>query len=422
MTLQQIEVADIDGINAQYHNEVDRIAALSDVYVRPPPSVLDTCNIDPFSEAYTTEMRRWLTKITGKDYDPAFSELADYLEEQVSSDVIKPGLYGFGDSGWMGEMLQSYGSVIRALDVKAGQSILEYGPGEGQIALNLARMGCRVTVTDLERRYLTLIKRQALQLQTDITTIHGPFGRAETGVTYDRILFFEAFHHSLEHHTLLLKLKTQVAAGGMILFAGEPILEEGNYYRPALPYPWGPRLDGLSMRAMKTYGWCELGFTREYFVELLMRNGFLVSFRPNAETARGAAYIARPSGRVVALGSAILIESADHPNCWHDGEGEIRWSRSKTAAIPLDSLSGWRLFTLAIHNYMPLRREITLKIGDHIEHLVLDPGAISEIRLPMGYGSRLELTCEPVRPCDVNPESADVRPLGIAVSQLRYET
>ena len=49
-------------------------------------------------------------------------------------------------------MMQAFGAVLKVLDVRAGQSVLEYGPGDGQISLALARMGCRVTAVDIEGR------------------------------------------------------------------------------------------------------------------------------------------------------------------------------------------------------------------------------------------------------------------------------
>ncbi len=52
------------------------------------------------------------------------------------------------------------------------------------------------------------------------------------------------------------------------MFASEPVTK--------LPYPWGVRLDGESLWAMRRYGWLELGFDRTYFLRLLRREGFRV--------------------------------------------------------------------------------------------------------------------------------------------------
>ena len=38
-----------------------------------------------------------------------------------------------------------------------------------------------------------------------------------------------------------------------------------------MEYPWGPRLDGLSVWSTRTYGWLELGFDSDYFTTALSR-------------------------------------------------------------------------------------------------------------------------------------------------------
>jgi hypothetical protein len=51
-----------------------------------------------------------------------------------------------------------------------------------------------------------------------------------------------------------------------VLFAAEPVQR--------LDYPWGPRLDGLSVWSSRTYGWLELGFDMQYFDAALARTGW----------------------------------------------------------------------------------------------------------------------------------------------------
>lgn len=61
-----------------------------------------------------------------------------------------------------------------------------------------------------------------------------------------------------------------VAPGGAVLFAGEPISD-------SFPMPWGLRLDGESLWAIRRNGWLELGFSESYFIRALMRRGWLVT-------------------------------------------------------------------------------------------------------------------------------------------------
>jgi len=80
----------------------------------------------------------------------------------------------------------------------------------------------------------------------------------------------------IEHLQALALVHRLLKNGGRIVFAGEPIIAPQGPWKDAVPYPWGPRLDGLSIRAMKTHGWMELGFQEPYFRQALERSGFAV--------------------------------------------------------------------------------------------------------------------------------------------------
>jgi SAM-dependent methyltransferase len=83
---------------------------------------------------------------------------------------------------------------------------------------------------------------------------------------YDVALFFESFHHCADHLTMLRRLHDIVRPDGFVVFASEPV--------HTMPFPWGPRLDGLSVWSSRTYGWLELGFQKGYFAEALQRTGW----------------------------------------------------------------------------------------------------------------------------------------------------
>jgi SAM-dependent methyltransferase len=87
-----------------------------------------------------------------------------------------------------------------------------------------------------------------------------------TDEPFDAAVFFESFHHCADHLALLDRLHRVVRPDGVVLFAAEPV--------QSLDYPWGPRLDGLSVWSSRTYGWLELGFDRRYFDAALARTGW----------------------------------------------------------------------------------------------------------------------------------------------------
>jgi 2-polyprenyl-3-methyl-5-hydroxy-6-metoxy-1,4-benzoquinol methylase len=156
------------------------------------------------------------------DYPPLRDEAANY-------ENYLPSIYQSGESAWLGEFLQAYGGVLKALDLRRGARVLEYGAGEGHIAVQLARMGCGLTVDDIERRYLDIVKAEAAALHTSVAALHGQFGDGPDGATSDAILFFEAFHHALDHLGLLPRLRDRLAPNGRVVFASEPIMEAADY-------------------------------------------------------------------------------------------------------------------------------------------------------------------------------------------------
>ena len=83
---------------------------------------------------------------------------------------------------------------------------------------------------------------------------------------FDVAVFFESFHHCADHIALLHRLHDVLRPGGVVFFAAEPIQK--------LDYPWGPRLDGLSVWSSRTHGWLELGFDNAYFERALSRTGW----------------------------------------------------------------------------------------------------------------------------------------------------
>jgi hypothetical protein len=157
-----------------------------------------------------------------------------------------------------------------------------------------ARNGCETTVVDIEPAYIEAIDRESGLLGVPITSAVGEFGEIpKPGSQYDVVLFFESFHHSLHHNELLTRLHDIVAPGGFVAIAGEPIIEEGSYWEPTIPFAWGPRCDLLSLWAMRMYGWMELGFRERYFYEAARRAGWEPEKHECPLTFRGNTYILR---------------------------------------------------------------------------------------------------------------------------------
>jgi 2-polyprenyl-3-methyl-5-hydroxy-6-metoxy-1,4-benzoquinol methylase len=276
--------------NAMEHEE-DRIKVLCDHFY--DASDLPPAPPDPFSPEYRDFVLRVWQSVSGKSrYRPAECEASPFLAD--FDNVFRLSPYSYGSTEMLGEFLITYGFIIKTMGLRTGARVLEYGAGNAAILLHLARIGCEITAIDIEPRYIAQINEQARIMRVLAKGIVGTFDDDPDG-PYDAVLFFESFHHALDHAPLLGRLSRNVKDSGILVFSGEPIIASDNYWRPTIPYPWGPRLDLLSLRSTKAYGWLELGFQEEYFRQVLARHGWSVTKHPCALTSRADTWIAKKS-------------------------------------------------------------------------------------------------------------------------------
>jgi SAM-dependent methyltransferase len=375
--------------------------------------------LDPFGPEYANVCRDLHREISGvSGYDPAADELTNGFD--IERSVREPTPYNFGDSAAVGDFFLSWGAILQALDVKRGQSVIEYGAGEGQISIALARLGCDVNVVDVEQRYLDSITRQCERLDVRIRTHKGFFGDRPDNRCYDRVVFFEAFHHAFDHRALARRLHDVIAPGGFVVFSGEPIIEDSPY----VPFPWGPRLDGLSVFSMNSFGWMELGFKESYFVEMLMRAGWLVARRAHPMTFRGNCYVARPRPARIEAGMDFLIAFGGHAAGWDVPEGTHRWTHGD-ALFPLDDRIRSRphRVTVTLTNHLPVHREVEISCGRHRASATLAPGSEEVLTVDIDDGApALRIASNASRVMDVIPQSTDSRVLGVAVNAIAFDT
>ncbi len=269
-------------------DEQARVSMLCDFRIHDPR--LTSMQGDPFSAAYRDQVLAAHALVSGRAlYDPA-------RDEKIPIDPIarakRPSIYSTGGSRHLGMFLEAFGQILQAADLPAHARVLEYGPGDGQLSLHIARMGCDVTVVDIEPKNLLAVTRQAEMLGASVTAIEADFCAAPLAGVFDVVIFFETFHHAINHADLLHIIRHHLSPAGRIIFAGEPIIPAGDYWADTVPFPWGLRLDALSLCAGRTYGWMELGFQETYFYELLDRTGFRCEKRTSASNGRGTCWIA----------------------------------------------------------------------------------------------------------------------------------
>ena len=273
--------------------EIDAAAATSDdalrrvfetFAMRPPVDVPS----DPDSEAYRTKQLDLYAHLHGQPYRIA-NEVTAFNPGETAD---RPFPYQTGSARTVGGQLIAIGYLIRQLDLPPGSRVLDAGAGWGNTTIALARMGHHVTALDVEPNFLSLIEERSRRKRLALETIRGDFSLiGRLGRTFDAVLFFESFHHSSNHQQLIASLDRVVAPGGQVVFAGEPIW-------PDFPVPWGLRLDGQSLWAIRRHGWLELGFREDYFLALLARHGWatrksMCTELTGAQTGWGTVFTAR---------------------------------------------------------------------------------------------------------------------------------
>jgi 2-polyprenyl-3-methyl-5-hydroxy-6-metoxy-1,4-benzoquinol methylase len=279
---------EVDELLAQARS-IDDNAARNDLLLQYYYEAPGLADVDPFSREYVDEVLRLHAHITGRErYDPRRDELTHDLPP-LADLARRPSPYMHGPTDTLGDFFIAFGFVLQRLALRAGQTLIEYGPGTAQLALHCARNGVDVTAIDIEPKYVEVIREQAARIDIPIHAAVGEFGDVpHAGRRYDVVLFFESFHHALDHNRLLRDLHGVVADAGRLVLAGEPIIERGNVWEPAIPPAWGPRTDLMSVWSMRASGWMELGFREAYLRDAAARAGWNVekhvcplSFRGN---------------------------------------------------------------------------------------------------------------------------------------------
>jgi SAM-dependent methyltransferase len=228
----------------------------------------DIIDAEPESDEFMQfQMSLWST-VTGKTkYKPLTDEANNNLDGVLSIVDFYP--FVSKNTHEVGNYFTGVSNIFRNLGVNPPGKIVEFGMGWGHTTRMLASMGFDVTAVDIEKRFLNLLAPFSIQGSNPIEDICSSFTDYQApDESVDAVVFFEWFHHCLEFHELIQNIKKMLKRGGRILFCAEAFYDEW------FDYPWGLRLDGHSIWAIRNFGWMELGFRKSYIAKILDEVGF----------------------------------------------------------------------------------------------------------------------------------------------------
>lgn len=217
---------------------------------------------DPFSLEYRDAQWALYEHVSGRDgYHIGNEESIFDLDEAVRC----PFPYDTGSPGVVGDQLVAAGHILKNLPVEPPARVVEFGAGWGNVSLSLAAMGYDLTLVEVGENFGELLGARTRDMPNVRVIVQDMLDFEPDGL-YDVALFYESFHHCSDHLAMLARLHDVVGPNGTIVFAAEPIRR--------FPYPWGLRLDGMSLWSTRRHGWLELGFDSSYFAAALARTGW----------------------------------------------------------------------------------------------------------------------------------------------------
>jgi 2-polyprenyl-3-methyl-5-hydroxy-6-metoxy-1,4-benzoquinol methylase len=341
-------------------------SALSAFTLRPD-ALIGRLDDDPISDDFRATQLRFYEMLAKTGYDVAREETSfdrAYLQRF-------PYPYSTRSAATVGNALMAYGQIIKEMNLAAGAHVLEMGSGYGPLTWELASMGYRVTCADISEALLDYVRTRCATLPGSVDTIRCDMNAFDDAGIYDAIVFFESFHHVLDHVALLERIAANLDPDGILVFAGEPIVPEDS---SDVPYPWGLRMDGVSLWSIRCNGWLELGFRASYFSQLLRRTGWTYRRVPSVSMHGTDIWICR---------RAKPVSESDRPD-----RGEL--------------VQSWRAGDSTIHTQCGVRdvAQGTLTSDGRPGYLVfgpyarIEPGDYEVVWIGRGEGASRTSACE----------------------------
>jgi SAM-dependent methyltransferase len=362
---------------------------------------------DPYSTEYSDRVFEYYRVISGREsYEVKNEELT------FSVDAKMPFPYYTHSPDTVGHQMIAIGFIILSMKLSAGASVLELGAGWGNTTIALAHMGYDVTAVDINESFSDLIRDRADNLGLNVRSLCGGFLDVDQlGLTFDAVLFYEAFHHCSDHRELISKLESILNPGGKVFFAAEPIHD-------IFPAPWGLRLDGESLWAIRQNGWLELGFQESYFLRTLQRFGWVATRHTSPISHLADVIAASRANGVYTMGTFKLPSDEDVTWAPADLPGvEIRFS-SRASRISIEVGGSFQSIVLSVGNFAPHDLEYFVECGSNKVTGTASPHTNFEIEIPYDpEAAGLVIGADTWRPSEALG-TGDQREIGLAVKTI----
>jgi SAM-dependent methyltransferase len=376
--------------------------------------------LDPLTPEYAAQQRQLWSTLSG--VQRAYSAEIDEREAELAAvDTIRtPGYFIRRDPEAVVEAsdhVLAAGMVLKHCGLKPGDWGLEYGAGFGPIALTLARLGVNMDTVDISETFCRYVREQADFFRVPLSAFQGKFGcNPRPDKLYDSIFFFQAFHHCADFLTVVAQLRNILAPAGRLLLCGEPLARaEDNY----IPYPWGMKLDALSVAQMRRFHWFEMGFTQEFLIRVFVHAGFSASHDPCPQSSFGEIYCFRHRAPTIHLSKEWLPDALE--SGWNTREDEGRWTRGDGRVL-LDGSGSFSTLVVLATNHHPFTLPVNIDYAGTTHELSFKRGERKEIVIAANTkGADIRFrspTRVPAR--DYLRKHNDTRTLGLFVHSISY--
>jgi 2-polyprenyl-3-methyl-5-hydroxy-6-metoxy-1,4-benzoquinol methylase len=371
---------------------------------------------DPYSQDYYDAQMKLYLDISGKEYYTVENEHTDFDFEVLKNN---PFPYSTKSPTTVGDHLIAQGFLIKVMNLPPHARIVEFGPGFGNTTLHFTQMGYQVTAVDCNQSYLDLIKYRAGKLSNQVDLVKKDMLEFSASEKYDAAVFFECFHHCSNHIQLIKNLYELISDNGLIAFAAEPIVEEPT---TALPYPWGLRLDGISVWSIRKFGWLELGFDSSYFMRTLLLHGWTPQRYRSDVSPLADVIVAKKSHGYYEPSEMTLPPEECKTWAPKDANPTIksRFTAGKSVMTCAKNIQA-NFVEFCLSNYAPFSIDVKLSAGSSNQSFRIPKHTSKGIyKIPIqDWNGQVTISSKIWKPAKVL-RNGDPRELGIAVHSLRF--